>query len=386
MKENSLAKLKSLVKFILCLVLCCYLITVLLSWNHVMHFKNYIYLSHPMSSKADSDCHFTIADVKLSFSNENAGVRDECYVFSICNKKKDSLMARPQVSSIDTLGAFFTPSVLNNRKVSIGLNLLEKVQKRNGGQINNAFGAIRFSFPFNNSTIHHEVEIYQGGNQNSYIINKNNTYDNASVEFWNEEDTFYTLIDALRKWELSEYRTSIFRFNDEELMVNTYYGLGEHADSSVIIKPKDCTSWTGLLNLLLAPYDISKAKFDCSLMTYEIDSTNVTISFDESVEISPIDNAAFVSLDVKRLNFRNWGICESIEFADAFHQSYDGKSKTIEFSGWDLRDYKQDEALSFNVKFLESNAIQWFRLFFLTTIITYLLAIIAKMLYRCLIK
>ena len=382
MKKNSLTKLKSLAKCFLYMALCYYLITVLLSWNRVMHFKNYVYLSHPMSSKAYSDCHFTIADVKLGFSNEDTGVQDECYAFSICNKKKDSLISRPQVSSIDTLGAFFTPSVLNNRNVAIGLNLLGIVQKRNGGQINNAFGAIRFSSPINNSTNHHEVELYQGGNQNSYIIHKNNTYDNASAEFWDEEDTFYTLLDAFRKWELSEYKTSIFKFNDEELMVNTYYGLGENTDSTVIIKPKESTSWTDFLNLLLAPYDLSKAKYDCTFMTYEVDSTNVLICFDESVEISEIDNASLVAKDLNSLRFSNWGVRQSLNLSDAFCQSYDGKSKTVVYDGWTLRNYKQNEALSFSVKFLESRTLQWFRLFFLTTVIAYLLAIIAKDFFR----
>lgn len=382
MKKNCLTKLKCLAKCFFCMALCYYLITVLLSWNRVMHFKNYVYLSHPMSSKAYSDCHFTIADVKLCFSNEETGVQDECYVFSIRNKKKDSLIARPQVSSIDTLGAFFTPSVLNNRNVAMGLNLLGKVKNRNGGQINNAFGAIRFSSPINNSINHHEVEIYQGGNQNSYIINKNNTYDNALAEFWDEEDTFYTLLDAFRKWELSEYKTSIFRFNDEELMVNTYYGLGGENDSTVIIKPKENTSWTDFLNILLAPYDISKAKYDCTFMTYEVDSTNVLIRFNEPVEISDIDNALLVAKDMNSLRFSNWGVRQSLNLSDAFCQSYDGKSKTVIYDGWTLRNYKQNEALSFSVKFLESRTLQWFRLFFLTTVIAYLLAIIAKDFFR----
>lgn len=378
MKKNSLTKLKSLAKCILCIVLCYYLITILLSWNRIMHFKNYVYLSHPMSSKAYSDCHFTIANVKLCFSNKNTGIQDERYEFSICNKKKDSLIVRPQVSTIDTLGAFFTPSILNNRDVAIGQNLLGKVQRRNGGHINNAFGAIRFSSPFNNSTKYHEVELYQGGNPNSYIINKNNTYDNASAEFWHEEDVFYTLLDALRKWELDEYRTSIFRFSDEGLMVNTYYGLGEHNDSTVIIKPKENTSWTDFLNLLLAPYDISKAKYDCMFMAYELDSTNVQIRFNESVEISEIDNSSFVDKDLNSLRFSNWGVRQSVNLTDGFYISFDGKSKTSNYDGWAIRNYKEDEALSFNVKFLESRTLQWFRLFFLTTIIAYLLAIIAK--------
>lgn len=378
MKKSHKEKLISLAKCILFMVLCYNLIIVLLSWNRVMHFKNYVYVSHPMSSKAYSDCHFTVADAELCFSNEGTGVLDECYAFSICNQKKDSLIPRPQVSTIDTLGAFFTPSVLNKREVAIGLNLLGEVQKRNGGQINNAFGVIRFSSPSNNIIDHHEIKLYQGGNQNSFVINKNNTYDNASAEFWDEEDTFYTLLDALRKWELSEFKTSVFRFDDNDLMVNTYYGLGAQTDSAVIIKPIDNSSWTDYLNLLFAPYDISKAKYDCTFMTYGVDSTNVLIRFNESVQISEIDNASLIAKDLNSLKLSNWGVHQSLSLADAFYQSFDGKSKNIEYNGWVLRNYKQNEALSFCVKFLESRTLQWFRLFFLTTFIAYLLAIIAK--------
>lgn len=382
MKMNMSKKLKALAKCVLCMVLCYWLITILLSWNRVMHFKNYIYASHPMSSDAYSRSHFTVADMDLHFSNRGTGISAERYTFCIIHKMKDSSIARPQESTIDTLGAFFTPCILNERKVAIGLSLLDKVQKRNGGNISNAFGLIRFSSPLANPKEYHEMELYNGGNPNSFVVQKSNTYENASIEFWDEEDTFYTLLDALRKWELGEYRTSIFRFDNEELMVNTYYGFGSHVDSTVVIQPKTSSTLVDYLHMLFLPYDISKAKFDCSLMTYEIDSTNVTISFDESVEISRIDNYAFVSKDVKKLNFTNWGICKTLGLADAFHQSYDGKSKTVVFNGWDLRDYKQDEALTFNVKFLESSTIQWFRLFFLTTIIAYLLAIIVKMFYQ----
>lgn len=385
MKKNNNAKFLVVVKCLLCIVLCFFLSTLLFEWNRVMHFKNFIYLSHPMSKNAADSKHYAAVDAEIYFSNGRAGISEECYTFYIRNHKKDSVIAHPQVSTVDTLAAFFCPSIIHKRNVSSGRDLLQKVIKSNG-VIENAFGVIRFSSPGRSEFERHKMELYNGGNSNSFIVQKSNTYENAYLEFWAEEDVFYTLLASLRKWELDEYRTSIFRFSDEDLMVNTYYGLGEHIDSAVVIKPQKKTSWTDFFNLLFAPYDISKATYDCMFLTNELDSTNVLIRFNESVEISKIDNASLVSKDLNSLRFSNLGVRPSINLLDGFYISFDGKPKTFNYDGWALRNYKRNEVLSFNVKFLESRSLQWIRLFFLTTIIAYLIAMVGKYLMQLLKK
>lgn len=381
MKKNNKTKLLVVIKCIFCIVLCYFLSTILFDWNRVIHLKNFVYLSHPMSTNAADSMHYAVVDADICFCNSGSGISEECYTFYIKNQKKDSLIAKPQISTVDTLAALFCPSIINKRDVSSGLNILQKVGKRNKG-IENAFGVIRFSSQNRSHIEHHNVQLYQGGNSNSFVVQKNNTYENAYLEFWEEEDVFYSLLEALRKWELDEYRTSIFRFTEENLIVNTYYGFGETADSAVVINPRKNTSWTDILDLLLSPYDISKARYDCSFMVYELDSTNVHIRFNEGVEISDIDNSNLVAKDVNKLDFVNLGLYLPKGMSDVFYRNFDGRSTTTLFDGWDLRDYKQNQMLSFNVKFLESRNLQWIRLFFLTTIIAFLIAMIGKYLMQ----
>lgn len=368
MKNKKFKIIVPVLKIIVCFGFVVYLFFAhLLCWNQVLHFKNFIYLSHPLSKDACSNMHHTTLDAEITFTNDGSGVSKERYSFSIDKQLKDSAIARPQVMTVDTFAAFLCPSVNDNCDVSLGIDLLKKAEQKS---------------PSVNQEKYNGVDLYKGGNQNSYIIHKNNILGYTDVYFWAEEDHFIELLKSIRKWELNEFRTSIFRFDDDDLLVNTYYGIGCQADSAVVIQNKEVPfqKIRRFFCLFFAPYDISKAQYDCTFMAHELDSTNINIKFAEGVDISVINHPRLV--DCKPMSdglvFRNLGIHVPKGINESFIQNFDGKSKTIVFNGWEFRNYKENEALTFYVKYLDSRNIQWIRLFFLTTIIAYLFTLIVK--------
>ena len=382
MKDKTLKRIVAAAKIIFCLVLVYFLAKFLISWNEVLHFKNFVYLSHPMSKDAYSNMHHTTLDAEITFTNDGTGVSKERYSFSIDKQLKDSAVSRPQIMTVDTLAALMCPSVNNNYKVPLGVDLLRKAEKNNGGMTSNAFGVIRFSTPSVNQRKYNDVELYKGGNQNSYVIHKNNILGYADTDFWYEEDRFFDLLNSLREWDLTETSTSLFRFDDDDLLVNTYYGIGRDADGAVVIESKDIPfqKLRRFFSLFFASYDISQAEYDCSFIAHELDSTIIRFKFAEGVEISKVHHPGLIENNTlsNGLVFVNLGKHTPKGFSEIFNDHFNDQTTTIDIDGWQMRDFKENKSLRFHAKYLDSRNIQWIRLFFLTTIIAYVLTLIWK--------
>ena len=379
-------KIGNVLKFLLSIFVCCYLISILFSWNHVMHFKNYIYLSHPMSAEINKNNHYTSADLNITVSNAEMGVCKEQYKFTVDNSLK-SIESSQRTASLDTLASYISPIIGNKIKVSSGLKTLRYQASRYNVVPKNAFGVIRFSTPSARYIKNSETDIYKVGTTD-FTIHKSGLLEDSQISFWLEESTFQEVLNGLRKWEKSEFRTSVFSFNDNDTDVNTFYGFGADTNRPVIIQDKKSSygSFRRLINLLVAPYDISKAQYDCAIMSYGIDSISLNITFDEGVETSEISSPSLLEIDAHHIKFANIGNNLPKELTAIFNQASVDETRTFDVAGNLIREYKEKGTISLSVKFLESKNWQWIRLFILTTFITYLFSKIIKYAIRLLKK
>lgn len=385
MKKIKLSKrMGNVLKFILSIIVSCYLISILFSWNHVMHFKNFIYLSHPMSVDINNSRHYTCADLNLTISNANKGVIKELYKFSVNNKRKSTSITQ-RTASIDTLASYISPIIGNKIRVSSGLQTLRQQSSKYNVTPKNVFGVIRFSTPSVERLKNSRTDVYQVGTS-GYTIHKIGSLEESRISFWLEENTFLEALNGLRKWEKSEFGMSIFCFNDDDLDVNTYYGFGGDSQNPVSIQNNNSSigRFRRLFNLLFAPYDISKAQYDCAIMAYGIDSISLCLNFDEGVETTEINFPSVSEIDAHNIKLANIGNDLPKELASIFYQSSINETRTIDVAGDLIRKYKQNGTLSLSVKFLESKNWQWIRLFVLTTFITYLISKIVKYAMRLL--
>ncbi len=374
--KKGVIKLRIVNAFKCCIAfaVCSYLVSVLFSWNRVVHFKNYIYLSHPMSLSNSDRQHFIVADAEIILSNEKSCVSTERYKFSVLDKEKTSNVF-PRTASLDTLAAYITPSSGNNFLVTKGEKRLRRGMESNNMQkIENAFGAIRVSSPAKVKAGGNGDESFNGADKSSFTLHKYGAMEGTSFGLWTEEKAFSVMLRTLREWEKNEYRPSIFNYEDGNTDINTYYGFSNDANAPLIIENQKShnAKLQHILNILFAPYDISKAQYDCVVIGYGIDSTNINIQFDEGVEISEINATSMKEKDTRHIKLENMGIRYPKGMENFLYQSFTADSRGVNVDGVEMRKYILDETLFFSVKYLESNNWQWIRLFFLTTIITYL--------------
>lgn len=363
-------------KCIIAFLLVIYLTTVLVSWNEVPHYKHYIYLSHPMSKQASSDTHYISADVEFLFTNGDRCIKQEKYSYKIANKQKHLLTIKPRFMSIDTTTVYFSPKINGSQNLQIGSKVLnDNAEKYGNFKVTNIFGAIRFSKDIMGKSQRLQFDSKISPDHKSFVVYKRGNLIDLSSNSWLEEEDFYRLIAGLREWEKKDTRAAIFDFEDKTTWVNTYYGIGSQTADNVEIEFGDNDEYRtiGFIRKLLSPFDISKAQIDLAFIAYQLDSVRLKLRFTEGVSISDFNNKKLAEAGINELSFINMGIGLPEPIYDSFRFLSSGEKLTVIYEENDNRKFKEEDCLSLFINFVESRNLQWIRLFFLTTVIAYLL-------------
>lgn len=376
MKINSRIINGNAVKSLICFFVSLYLISLLFSWNKVPHYRNFIFISHPMSINSNDKRHYAQLDATITLFNSPMETPGEQYYFKISDKEKNKKTNNPQISTIDTLGALFCPLIVNKRNVPQGIQYLcEELAKYGRGTIYNTFSIIKFSYPYSQKIDDPTHRSHVGDKGADIVIEKKNIFKDAKYGSWSEEYECITFMEEFKKWDEKELDKSFFYFQENQMQMNTYYGLDTDPDGEVYIKSQQYNG-NQLLNkfkTLFADYDISKAEYSLSLIANEIDSVNLIVNFDEGVEVSEITTKTLISKGIHYIKLSNIGVDLPQAMYEMFMPNINQVKKKVTIKNRELSDYKQNGTLSFSVNYLESKNLQWIRLFFLTSIITYLI-------------
>ena len=361
---------------ILALGIICFGMTfVLISWNRVPRFQHYLFLSHPFST--DKEDHFVCANIDLILTNGYDDLQDnfkqdltERYSFSILNKEKKQGVLKPEYHAIDSVLRFISRNVDGRISMKDGTLLYcQGLREAKGIEISNMFGIVHFSSkPATPFTNHPKV---QKCNNGIVFVKHEKCEDLSSNGLWWEESTFLHNMETFREQErLLEARDLMFNYPEDGMSFQTAYVSGfsgcNDIEASISCTPVGWLKRT--FRILLAPYDITKAQFDCVVFSHEIDSLNVRFKFIEGVKISDAGNIKPSKSNMFSIDFPNVGRINSTELSNFIYRTSPAKMK-IQYG--DVIRQKNESGISLFVSFLSCRNIQWLRLFILTTILAY---------------
>ena len=346
-----------------------------MSWNKVPRFQHYLYLSHPFS--IDTKDHFVCANIDLILTNGYDDLQDnfkqnlaERYSFSILNKGKKQGVLKPEYHAIDSVLRFISRNVNGRISMKDGTLLYRQGQREAKGiEISNMFGIVHFSSkPATPFTKHPKVQKCHNG---IVFIKNEKCEDCSSNGLWWEESTFLHNMETFREQErLLEARDLMFNYPKDGMSFQTAYvssfsGCND-IEASISYTPAGWLKRT--FRILVAPYDITKAQFDCVIFSHEIDSINIRFNFIEGVKISDAGNIKPSKSNMFSIDFPNVGRINSTELNKFVYRTSPAKMK-IQYG--DVIRQKNESGISLFVSFLSCRNIQWLRLFILTTILAY---------------
>lgn len=378
-------------KVIVLCVICYTLTIILIGWNRVPRFQHYLYLTHPYSKSADIRHHFVEANVELVFTNGFDILQEQTklqladkYSFIIHDKPKRQDVSPPQYSKNDSIMRFISRNHEGMIPMKDGALLYLQGQSISRGlDICNLYGVIHYaslsSLPF---TFHPEVRTCNNG----IAFIKNEPLENdTSNGLWWEESILYDRMKILRDLERDfEGRDLMFNYPDGGMSFQTAYIGGSYGSrvTSVSINYDPEGLLKRYFRIFLAPFDVTKAQFDCVVFSQEIDSLNVSICFKEGVEFSGLGNIEPTIIDMHHLVFSDIGRIKSQEFRKAIHRA----SLKLNFLYGDVIQQKADSGFSLFVNYLSYRNIQWLRLFILTTILSYFYFNLVRKIYRMIVN
>lgn len=364
-----------LTKILVLGIICFGMTYLLISWNRVPRFQHYLYLSHPFST--DTEDRFVCANIDLILTNGHDDLQGnykqnlaERYSFSILNKGKKQGVLKPEYHAIDSVLRFISKNVDGRISMKDGTLLYRQGQREaKGNEISNMFGIVHFSskpaIPF---TEHPKVQKCNNG----IVFLKHEKCENCSSNgLWWEESVFLNNMSFFREQErLLEAKDLMFNYPNDGMSFQTAYVSGfsdcNDIEASTNYIP---TGWLkSTFRIFLAPYDITKAQFDCVVFSHEIDSLNVRFNFVEGVEISDAGNIKPIKSNMYSIVFSNVGRINSTDFSKFLYRTSPAKME-IEYG--DVIRQKNESGISLFVSFLSYRNIQWLRLFILTTILAY---------------
>lgn len=369
-------------------LMCFVLILILIRWNRVPRFQHYLYLSHPYSSNASDARCFTIAEVDLLLTNgfdvpcnQEKQHFAEKYSFRLLSKPKRQDVSLPQYHALDSVLRFISRNDNGSITMRDGAELFVQGQRVAKGQdMCNLFGVVHYSSQSATPLLEHpQVRACENG----VIFVKHELCDaNLSDGLWWEEDVFQHNLNFFREKERElEARDLMFNYRDMGMSFQTSYLAGHcgSKDFSTSLKynPNGWLKYS--LKIFLAPFDITKAQFDCVVFSHEIDSVNLRLSFMEGVQISCTSNLEPNKVDMHHISFCDIGRVRSPELRKAIHRVSPAMQQ-IKYG--DIVQQKHDGGTSLFVTYLSYRNIQWLRLFILTTILAFCLAQFVKSVYQ----
>lgn len=351
--------IKNLFRCISCLLITAGLLYLLVLCLEVKSYRHFIFVSHNVAALGDTTC--VNADLSLKISNTHRGNGISIKFLSKEGGGRDSILT-PQYHTIEDI------SLLSGLKI----NQIGAVARNAGirlDSITDLYTVVILETARDSSISYHEE------------INSNDGGVTLCREHMMGGDKFRvtqaSLIECVLNYTIEREdeldTNSPLHYNNQTYVDKSYYFLTSQGKKSKISHKDSLSNLTKWIAKCLEPYDITREEHCFVFHSEAVDTLAISFEFDEKVDVSPLEREPSAE------NYQ--GMCYN-DFTTYGDSKYEVESKYLYSNVTKKKcdmyiSYFQQKGrennLSFWVKYVSSEKIQWFRLFFLTTFLGFFL-------------
>lgn len=350
---------KNLFRCIGCLLMTCGLLYLLLLCLDVKSYRHFVFVCHNVAVLGDTAC--IKAEILFNLSNIDRSNFTSINILPNTRRRRDNVLT-PQYHTINDI------SLLSGLKIN-----QIAAQARKGGilldSITDLYTVVNLETARDLSTSYREEISSRDGAIalcREFLMGDNGL-----------QVTHANLIERVLDCTVdreNKFRTnSPFDYNNQRFVDRSYYLLTSQRKKTEISHKEPVLNMTKWIAKCLEPYDITREEHCFVFHSEAIDTLGIVFKFDEKVDVSPLERDPSIE------NYQE--ICFN-DFTTYGNPKYEVGSKYLygdvtERSGNIRIGYLQQKGrenkLSFWVKYVSSEKIQWFRLFFLTTFLGFFL-------------
>ena len=363
-KENTKSEItmkiiKNLFRCIGCLLMTGGLFYLLLLCLEVKSYRHFIFVSHNVAALGDTTC--VKADISFNISNTDRGNSTSVKFLPKASGRRDGVLT-PQYHTIDDISLL---SGLKIDQISAGA--------RNAGilldSITDLYTVVNLETARDLSTSYHEEISSEDG-----VITLCREHLMGDDGF---RVTHASLIECVLNYTVEKedkfMTNSLFHYNNQRFIDKSYYLLTSQGKESEISHKESLFNLTKWIAKCLEPCDITREEHFFVVHSEAIDTLAIEFKFDEKVDVSPLEREPSVE-DYQKMRYNDFTTYGDPKYEVESKYLYGNVTKkTGNLRIGYLQQKGRENKLSFWVKYVSSEKIQWFRLFFLTTFLGFFL-------------
>lgn len=343
-------------RFIFFILVTGFLFYLLLLCLRVRSFDHYVFVSYSSSSYNDTNC--INARITYNLSNLNETDKTSFEFLSKRSAKRPDVLA-PQHYSLSGI----------NQLAGISIDKLSVYATKANipvDSISNLYNVVLFETNNDQSVTYKEQVSPRRGDvliHREYLVGQEIK---ITHEHLLEQALKYT-VDKESKYDTD----GPFQIDIQNFVINSYSILTSKFKEVKTVHETPRFSGLRLLVKIFEPYDITREDHKFVFHTQAVDTLGFIVKFDEKVETSPMNRTPSYN-NYQEIVFDDITTHGETKYDAGTKYLYsDIKQRSATFHISYYQQKARENTLSFWVKYVSSEKLQWFRLFFLTTVLGY---------------
>lgn len=336
-----------------CLIITGVLFYLLLLCLEVKSYHHFIFVSHNVAAKGDTNN--IKAEILFNLSNTEIANRTSIKFLPNTNPRRDGILV-PQYHTIDDI------SRLSGLKIT---QLYDNAQKAGipRDSITDLYTVVNLETAWDLPVLYHEEKESADG---CVFLFREKMMKDRNFRVTHANIIESVLKDAIYQEKLHDTNTP-FQYCNKKLIDKSYYLITSKGKQTEVPQNYSSPNMLTWIDKCLEPHDITREEHFFIIHSEAIDTVALTLKFDEKVEFSPFKKNPTIK-NYKELRFNDlttYGEPRYEVESKYLYQNNNNKIANIHSSYY--RQKSRENELSFWVKYESSEKIQWFRLFFITT-------------------